>query len=229
MFDDSSKRNKAIQAALQITAERGWENVTFTAIVERAGLSLADLRREFACKSDILKAFQAEVDAEVLAKTKLAMPEQMPRDRLFDLIMTRFEVMAPYKPALGRIHADLCCHPGEAALLVCSTLASQYWMLVGAGAKLDGAGAGLRVTGLAAIYRKVFRVWLDDASPGLDRTMAVLDRKLRKGEDWLAGMESARQDLCRFVCGFMPRGWKRRAARSTAEHAGSASPSPGAV
>jgi ubiquinone biosynthesis protein COQ9 len=229
MFDDSSKRNKAIQAALQITAERGWENVTFTAIVERAGLSLADLRREFACKSDILKAFQAEVDAEVLAKTKLAMPEQTPRDRLFDLIMTRFEVMAPYKPALGRIHADLCCHPGEAALLVCSTLASQYWMLVGAGAKLDGAGAGLRVTGLAAIYRKVFRVWLDDASPGLDRTMAVLDRKLRKGEDWLAGMESARQDLCRFVCGFMPRGWKRRAARSTAEHAGSASPSPGAV
>ena len=229
MFDDSSKRNKAIQAALQITAERGWENVTFTAIVERAGLSLADLRREFACKSDILKAFQAEVDAEVLAKTKLAMPEQTPRDRLFDLIMTRFEVMAPYKPALGRIHADLCCHPGEAALLVCSTLASQYWMLVGAGAKLDGAGAGLRVTGLAAIYRKVFRVSLDDASPGLDRTMAVLDRKLRKGEDWLAGMESARQDLCRFVCGFMPRGWKRRAARSTAEHAGSASPSPGAV
>jgi AcrR family transcriptional regulator len=229
MFNDSSKRNKAIQAALELAAERGWRNVNFTAIAERTGISLADLRREFTCKSDILKAFQAEIDAEVLTKTKRATPEQTPRDRLFDLIMTRFELMAPYKPALGRIHAELCCHPGEAALLVCSTLASQYWMLEGAGAKLDGAGAGFRITGLAAIYGKVFRVWLDDASPGLDRTMAALDRKLRTGEDWLAGMESACQNLCRFACGVMPRGWKRREAGGTAEPAAGAAPSPGAV
>jgi len=226
MFNESSKRNKAIQAALELAAERGWRNVTFTAIA--AGISLADLRREFTCKSDILKAFQAEVDAEVLAKTKPATPEQTPRDRLFDLIMTRFELMAPYKPALRRIHADLCCHPGEAALLVGSTLASQYWMLEGAGAKLDGVGAGLRVAGLAAIYGKVFRVWLDDTSPGLDRTMAALDRKLKAGEDRLAGIESACRNFCRFACGVMPRGWKRREAGNAAGPAAAgAAPSPG--
>ncbi len=210
MFDDFSKRTKAIRAALDLAAERGWSELSLADIGQRAGLSLADLRREFACKSDILRAFQAEVDAETLAKARQAAPEQGGRDRLFDIIMTRFEVMTPYKPALRRISADLCCRPGEAAPLVCSTLAAQYWMLAGAGAKLVGLGGALRVTGLGAIYAKVFRVWLDDASPGLDRTMASLDRKLRKGERMAAGIETACQDFCRFACGFMPRGWGRR-------------------
>ena len=172
MFEDFSKRSKAIQAALELAAKDGWSSVTFTAIAGRSGVSLADLRRDFTCKTDILKAFQAEIDADVLAKTKPVDPEQAPRDRVFDIVMTRFEAMTPYKPALRRISNDLCCHPAEAAQLIPSSLASQYWMLVGAGAKLKGPGAGLRVAGLASIYAKVFRVWLDDTSPGLDRTMA---------------------------------------------------------
>jgi AcrR family transcriptional regulator len=210
MLDEFSKRNRAVRAAMDIAAERGWNNVNFTAISERTGLSLAELRHDFTCKTDILKAFQAEVDADVLGKIKPATSDQTVRDRLFDIIMTRFETMQPYKPALGRISASVCCHPAEAAMLVGPTLDSQYWMLEGAGAKLQGPGAGARVAGLAAIYAKVFRVWLDDASPGLDRTMAALDRRLRRGEELLAGVENACETFCRVACGLMPRGWARR-------------------
>jgi ubiquinone biosynthesis protein COQ9 len=210
MLDDFSKRTKVIRAALELAAERGWSGISLADIGGRAGLSLADLRREFTCKSDVLKAFQVEVDSETLAKARPGGAEQSPRDRLFDIIMTRFEVMAPYRLALRRISADLCCRPAEAAPLLCSSLASQYWMLAGTGAKLVGLGGAVRVTGLSAIYAKVFRAWLDDTSPGLDHTMAVLDRKLRKAERMVAGLESACQDFCRFACGFMPRGWGRR-------------------
>jgi ubiquinone biosynthesis protein COQ9 len=206
MFDEFSKRSKAVRAALELAQQRDWGDITLGDIARQAGLDLADLRREFACKSDILRAFQAEVDAEVLAKAKQAGPDGSVRDRLFDIIMTRFEVMGPYKPALKRIACYLRCRPGEASLIACSTLASQYWMLAGAGAKLGGPRAVVRVTGLAAIYGKVFRVWLDDPSPSLDKTMAALDRALSNGERMLARAEKA----CSTLCGFMPRGWKRR-------------------
>jgi ubiquinone biosynthesis protein COQ9 len=209
MFDDFSKRSKAVRAALDLAEKRGWRDVTLLDIAQAAGMSLSDLRREFTCKNDIISAFQKEVDAEVLAKAKAAGEAQSPRDRLFDIIMTRFEVIAPYKPALKRISAYFCCRPGEAATLVCSSLASQYWMLAGAGAKIEGPGGALRVTGLAAIYGKVFQVWLDDTSPSLDKTMAALDKRLSRGERWLSGMETACGDFCRFACGFLPRGWKR--------------------
>src|SRR5262249_54265307 len=44
MFDDFSKRNKAVRAALEIAAEQGWRAVTFPAIAARSRLSLAELR-----------------------------------------------------------------------------------------------------------------------------------------------------------------------------------------
>jgi AcrR family transcriptional regulator len=212
MFDDFSKRSKAVRAAFDLAKERRWGDVTLADIAQRANLSLSDLRRDFACKTEIIRAFQLEVDSEVLARLRPASEAQSPRDRLFDVIMTRFEVMQPYKPALRNIADYLCCRPGKAAILLCSSLASQYWMLAGAGAKLDGAGGALRVTGLTAIYGKVFQVWLDDASPSLDKTMAALDQRLAKGERMLTGLETACEDFCRFACGFLPRGWKRRGA-----------------
>src|SRR6185312_9241064 len=164
MFDDFSKRSKVVRAALDLAQERGWGEITLAGIAQGANLGLADLRREFSCKADILRAFQAEVDAEVLDRARSAEEGQSPRDRLFDLMMTRFELMQPYKPALRRISAYLCCRPGEVAMLVGSSVASQYWMLAGAGAKLGGGPGALRVAGLAAIYGKVFQIWLDDPS-----------------------------------------------------------------
>jgi ubiquinone biosynthesis protein COQ9 len=218
MFDDLSKRSKAVRVALDLAQERSWGEITLIDIAQAANLSLTDLRREFSCKSDILRAFQCELDAEVLDRARAAGEGQSPRDRLFDLVMTRFEVMQPYKPALRRISAYLCCRPGEASTLVCASLASQYWMLAGAGAKLDGPGGAFRVAGLSAIYGKVFQVWLDDPSPSLDKTMAALDQRLTKGERTLSSIEASCGNICRVVCGFLPRGWKRN--RSEA-------PSPG--
>lgn len=207
MFDDFSKRNKAVRAALALAEQRDWGGVTLPDIARHAGLDLADLRREFACKSDILRAFQAEVDADVLAKYKPG-PDQSVRDRVFDILMTRFEVMAPYKPALKRIARHLRCRPGEASALACSTLGAQYWMLAGAGVTLEGAPGAVRVAGLTAIYSRVFKVWLEDATPSHDKTMAVLDRALSNGERALERMDKA----CSMLCGLMPRGWQRRSA-----------------
>lgn len=210
MFDDFSKRSKAVRAAIDLAKERSWGDITLIGVAQAAGLDLADLRREFSCKSDIVRAFQKEVDAEVLAKAKPAGESQSPRDRLFDMLMTRFEVMQPYKPALKRISSYLCCRPGESAALLCSSLASQYWMLAGSGAKLDGPGGALRVAGLASVYAKVFQIWLDDPSPSLDKTMAALDQRLARGERMLSAVDQACADMCRLACAFMPRGWGRK-------------------
>ena len=226
MFDDFSKRSKAVKAALDLAKERSWGDITLANIAGAAGVSLADLRREFSCKADILRAFQAELDAEVLAKARAVSEPSNPRDRVFDIVMSRFEAMQPYKPALKRIASYLCCRPGEAAMLFGSSLQSQYWMLEAAGAKLDGPGGALRVGGLASIYGNVFRVWLDDDTPTLDKTMAALDRRLSRGERMLSGMEAACADLCRFACGLMPRGWKRTEAKPEAPQ--SAGPAPAA-
>ena len=80
---------------------------------------------------------------------------------------------------------------------------------------------------LLLAYAKVFRVWLDDSTPGLDRTMAALDRKLRSAEEMMASIESACERVCRIACGFMPRGWGRREGEKAGPgSAGTSSASP---
>ena len=233
MFDEFSKRNKAVRAALELAQQRDWGDVTLADIAQQAGLDLADLRREFACKSDILRAFQAEVDAEVLAKAKPASADEKVRDRLFDILMTRFEVLGPYKPALKRIACYLRCRPGEASLLACSGLASQYWMLAAAGAKLGGGRGAVRVVGLTAAYGKVFRVWLEDPSPSLDKTMAALDRALSNGERRLATMETACQGLetiCKStnqILGAFVQGFRRKGGPAQPQPQAPQPPQPG--
>ena len=63
----------------------------------------------------------------------------------------------------------------------------------------DGATGGLRVTGLATVYASVFRTWLQDDDPGQARTMAALDRRLRRGERTLRNVEDVGAVLHRLV------------------------------
>ncbi len=206
MFEEFSKRNRAISAAMALAAMHDWGDVTLAAIAAHANLDLSDLRRDFVCKDAILRAFQAEVDVEVLAKAMPAGDGDSVRDRVFETLMTRFEILTPYRPALKRIARYLRRHPGEASMFACSRLMSQYWMLARAGAKLNGAGAAVRVAGLAGIYGKTFNVWLEDDTPSLDKTMATLDRGVGNGERAIRTMEN----VCGTVCGFV-RGLKRNA------------------
>jgi len=223
MFEEFSRRNRAVMAAMSLAATRDWGDVSLADIAKEANLSMADLRLEFSCKNEILRAFQTEVDAQVLARTKAAGPDDTVRDQVFEALMTRFDVMAPHKEALKHIMAYMRCRPGEASMFVCTRMVSQYWTLANAGAKLDGPAALVRIAGLSAVYGKAFSVWLEDDSPSLDKTMATLDRGLANGERGMQSLEKA----CETVCGLV-RGLKRNFGRKDKPD-GNPSPEPGPV
>jgi hypothetical protein len=137
--------------------------------------------------------------------------------------MTRFDVLAPYRAALRSIAAS----GGTNARLAPAFLASQHWMLEAAGIATDGVRGALRTAGLAFVYASVFRVWLSDDDPGLARTMAALDRRLRRGERTLRTAEQLSRAAGGLFAAFPGcRGTTRRASEETAAR-GSA-PEPGA-
>ena len=226
MFEEFSRRNRAVIAAMSLAATRDWDEISLADIAQEGNLSLADLRREFVCKNDLLRAFQAEVDAQVLSRFKPGGPDDTVRDQVFEVLMTRFEILAPYKAALKRITQYLRCRPSEASMFVCSRLVSQYWTLSSAGAKLEGPTGLARVAGLSAVYGKAFSVWLEDDSPSLDKTMATLDRGLKNGERALQNLEK----ICGTACGFLRefRHSFRQRTRPDGEPSSGSAPAPSA-
>lgn len=207
MLNSTTKHDIIIRAAMKLAESRGWRAITLADIAAEADVSLSAIYRRFKTKSAILEAFIEAVDAAVLKQAKKPDPNTPARDRIFEVVMTRLDVLKPYKAALARIRQEARRSlPGPDTLrLVCASATSQKWMLAAAGIPADGGKGCVRVSGMACIYARVVPVWLKDEDPDLSRTMAVLDRELRDGERWLKRIDSIVGDLCRIACRFMPR------------------------
>ncbi len=209
MLDLTTPRGRIIAAALNLAKTQPWRDITLSAIAEDAGMPLAELAEGFSSKTGILLAFMRAVDKAVLKAAPKPADNLETRDRIFEVLMNRFDLLQPYKDALKRI---LWSTPMEPRLTR-KFLSTQHWMLEAAGVTTEGPLGLLKVGGLAGVYARVFKIWLEDDDPGLGRTMAALDKRLRRGEDALSRMS----DICSagraLACAFAPRGssWTSRA------------------
>jgi ubiquinone biosynthesis protein COQ9 len=223
MLDDATPKGRILAAALGCATKTSWAEVTLLDIAEAADLPLSELRDTFASKSDIIAALLRAIDDEVLKRAGKRAEGQEKRDLLFDIIMTRFDVLGPHKAALKSIHAS---GPADFALAG-PYLSSQHWMLQAAGIGTEGPTGALRVTGLGLAYASVFKVWLEDDDPGLAKTMAALDRRLRRGERTLSGLEQVHTAVSRF--GEALQEMVRNATRSRSKPNASPGPEAGQV
>jgi ubiquinone biosynthesis protein COQ9 len=197
MLEGSTPRDAIVAAALRLAEKQGWRDLSLGAIAAEAGIPLAEVRPVFKSKGQILAAFSRDIDQAVLERFAAPGPDA-PRDRLFDVLITRFEVMQPYKPAIRRIRDGLGSDFAAALQQFGPALKSQYWMLAAAGISGEGGHGFLRVRGLLTLYARVFQIWLDDDDPGMARTMAALDRRLRRGESLLQGIGRVRDGFANF-------------------------------
>ena len=208
MLDETKPKGRLIAAALRLAAERPWADITLADIAAASGMGLADVRADVSSKSDLVAAFMRVVDDAVLRKSALRASEPA-RDRLFDVVMLRFDTLQPWKPALKSMAAS-----GLVDLALARPyLASQHWMLQAAGIGTDGAGGGVRVAGLASVYASTFQTWLADDDPGMAKTMAALDRRLRRGESAVSAVEdtlSGATRILRDLPGVLGSVFKRR-------------------
>ena len=90
---------------MALLAEQPLSDIGFTDIAARAGVSLAELRGEFASPLAILAAHIKEIDRKVLDGGDADMAEEPPRERLFDVLMRRLEALAPHKAAMRSLAA----------------------------------------------------------------------------------------------------------------------------
>lgn len=172
-----------INAALQLAAERGWSRLALADIAAAAKLSLAELYAVFPSKAAILATFSRNIDRVVLASAEAGASET-PRDRLFDVLMTRFDALTPYREGVAAIARDARRDPSllisGAEPLICSMAA----MLEAAGISSSGMAGAVRANALATIYLATLRDWLHDDTADKAKTMAALDGRLRRAESW---------------------------------------------
>ena len=191
MSDASSDRDREadrlLDAALTVIARDGWMRTSFAAVAAEADVALARLYAHFPDRGAVIRAMMARADASVLAAQRggEAGAEESPRDRLFDVLMRRFDALQPMKPALRAI-AESWSDPLPSLIALAALPQSMRWMMEAAGLSPTGAGGTLQLSGLCLLYTAVFRVWLRDEGADLDKTMRALDQALRRAEPFAA-------------------------------------------
>ena len=182
------------------------------AIAAEAGLPILTLYRAFPSKPAILCAFSRRIDETVLAAPLDTDPDERPRDRVFDLLMRRFDALRPHRDALEVLGRELPGDPVTALALGAALLRS---MALDAGSgrhrdaraarrdrgKADGGRLCLRrcACGCATIrpiWRGQWRRW----TGGCAASSAGWPRRGGEGGNRATGPLQARPEPGRFCC-----------------------------
>lgn len=190
-MSDTDFDTALVASAFRVAAEQGWHKVNAVKAARAAELSVAEARARFPAIASILLKFGRMADQAALHHVP---SEGTVRDRLFDLLMQRFDFLQAHRAGVLALLRALPGDPLTAMLLTCSTRRSMRWMLQAAGVDATGPRGDVQTHGLLAVWLWAVRAWERDKSDDLSSTMAAVDSGLQRAESiasWLDGSRPA--------------------------------------
>lgn len=187
---DTSVRRDLARAALDLAAKQTWREATLAQLAEAAARPLADLYG-----ASLWEAVDCVEEAfdRAIADGPALDPAQSVRDRLFDLIMRRFEAMEPHRAAVIAMETGVDRDPILLASAHQRHVRCARWVLALAGLEADGMTGQARAQGLGVIIGQARAAWRGDEAGDFAKTMASLDKNLRRAEEMFgrwAGFET---------------------------------------
>jgi AcrR family transcriptional regulator len=180
------KKNKTytqqqyLDLILQEIARTGWDGFCLTDFAQEAKLSLVDIHKYYPTKYDVLDDLRKRIDTATIQELEPPEPHESKKDRLFEVMMGRFDAMTPYKDVLRRLWDDSLTDPMLILSSVPRGLQSVAMLLNLAGIETDGWCNFIKIKIFSAFYLGVMYTWLKDETEDLGPTMATLDRGLEK-------------------------------------------------
>ncbi len=189
----TSTEDKIINALMGVIGRDGWHGATLDAVAREAHVGVADIAAHYNTRFDILAAYGKYVDIAALKSADADGGSQAPRDRLFEILMARFDALLAHKKAVQAIITSCRRDPGLAAFFAVNISKSMGLIASCAGVDTSGLLGRARVHALSGLYLGVVREWLRDDSEDLAKTMAALDKALARADRW----ESQVSRLCK--------------------------------
>ncbi|MBM3566320.1 MAG: TetR/AcrR family transcriptional regulator, partial [Alphaproteobacteria bacterium] len=187
--DGSRHDGRILDAALAEIAAQGWRTLSHAGVAKRSGLSPSEVRARFPDRLAFLEALFLRADCLAAAEGRYDADDPHPaRDRLFDVLMRRFDALAPNRAALLALLRDLPLDPEAAAFCALRLLRSMAGVQDIAGLEATGIQGRIRTKGLLLIYLNALRVWATDESRDMSPTMAALDKGLRTAESLMGAL-----------------------------------------
>lgn len=176
----TEEERTVIRDTLGLLAEVPWGDLNVSDLMNRLNLTRETFPETLKSKEALLSGFVRFIDEETSNLLGPDPQEVPPNDRLFDFIMCRFDVMAPYKEGLQTIWQDLPSHPLSFAPAFVQGFLSLNHFLEKTGFHRHPLCDKLYLGAFGAFYLSAVKVWHEDDSPDQSKTMAYVDQGLKK-------------------------------------------------
>ena len=152
-------RGRLMQAALELYAERGYDQVTVAEIAERAGLTERTFFRHFTDKREVL--FSGEVDDQVLAALRAAPDSASPIDAVTTALTAAGALLEERRAFARQRHAVIDANPRlqERELTKFASLSSAITDILRRRG-LDATAASLTAEAGVTVFKTAYQRWI---------------------------------------------------------------------
>ena len=175
-----------VERTLELIEGRGWRQFTFSDLAVDRGEPLHEIEQLFPEKEAIYMAVHKWLDRRVAEASDddLEMMEgdelqgESKKEMLFDMLLSRIELMTPYKKAIQQLYDDIWTNPKSMMAMTVLLQAKMVSMLQAVGVRESYIPLDAQAAALGTAYTSVLEIWFTDDSADLSQTMAELDRRL---------------------------------------------------
>jgi AcrR family transcriptional regulator len=194
-------QERILRTALELFSSRGFYRTTTRQISQKAGIAEGTLFNYFRTKEDLaLYFFEQEVEKLIgWFEGEKRIQEAPVTEKLFAVINRHMERMEPYEEFIGAVYLRALqpvskLHPMSLESQSVNLRYLRFIRGILAKAEQDEeipVVGDLGAWAFGLFHVGIFTFWLNDSSPGKERTLALLDRSLkfgrailRRGGDW---------------------------------------------
>ena len=190
-------RQRLFEEFSQTVMTQGWRAVSCAEIATKAEvdikLAFLEYRDRYAYVTDLVR----RIDETMLEAYDPDMGDEPARERLFDVIMARFDAMQGHRDLILELNKAARRDPMLGLHLLALSRLTGEWFLDISRISPAGLSGMARSKGALLAYARAFSVWIGDDSSDLAKTMATLDKFLKEGEKALHRAEKIARVLPR--------------------------------
>lgn len=181
-------RARILVVALALAEDKGWQEVSFTRLSRRLGMTLAELRRHYRDQDAIADTWFRRAQDAMLAKPPAGFHDRPAKQRLEVLMLRWFDALAPHR----RVTAEMLggklwlFHPHHYVPMVFNLSRLIQWLRDAAGLTAQGTRRQIEEIGLTALFLATLAVWCRDDSQGQAETRKFLAARLDQADAFLA-------------------------------------------
>ena len=185
--DDAVRADHIVSSALACAETMAWRAIGLRDIAAQADCTAAEIVAVFPGKTAVLAGISPMVDRSVLKGGDTERDEPV-RDRLFDVLMRRFDALNMQRAGVLSVLQHLRRMPFEGLQLLPGLDTSMRVSLELAWIDSAGPLGAMRRRVLGLAYLSTVRAWTADDSEDMGKTMAALDKALNRLEQVAASV-----------------------------------------